>query len=29
VKPSENTEEDPDDLEPAYEGDVQIEYSSD
>jgi hypothetical protein len=29
VKTPENTEEDPDDPEPADEGDIQMEYSSD
>jgi hypothetical protein len=29
MKTPENTEEDPDDPEPAIEGDIQMEYSSD
>jgi len=29
MKTPENTEEDPDDPQPAYEGDIQMEYSSD
>jgi hypothetical protein len=29
MKTPENTEEDPDDPEPAGEGDIQLEYSSD
>jgi hypothetical protein len=29
MKTSENTEEDPDDLASVYEGDIQMEYSSD
>jgi len=29
LKTSENTEQDPDDPKPAYEGDIQKQYSSD